>query len=116
MRRKAAQMNTGSIPWIQWRSEYVMMIKELESIICAADLTELLNYYISDELQMVLCDVEAPINYCPLTLIFSGTQDKLALTAAQGSSRSVALLTYCWLNSLFYCALYLLSYWFCSSN
>ncbi|KRZ86471.1 hypothetical protein T08_15140 [Trichinella sp. T8] len=87
-----------------------VLIAELESIICAADLTELLNYYISDELQMVLCDVEAPINDCPLTLIFSGTQDKLALTAAQGLSRSVALFTYCWLNSLFYCALYLLSY------
>ncbi|KRX42651.1 hypothetical protein T05_6825 [Trichinella murrelli] len=85
----------------------MQFIQELESIVCAADLTELLSYYISDELQMVLCDVEAPINDCPLTLIFSGTQDKLALTAAQGSSRSVALFTYCWLNSLFYCALLL---------
>ncbi|KRY45983.1 hypothetical protein T03_6629 [Trichinella britovi] len=74
-----------------------VLIAELESIVCAADLTELLNYYISDELQMVLCDVEAPINDCPLTLIFSGTQDKLALTAAQGSSRSVALFTYSFL-------------------
>ncbi|KRX78020.1 hypothetical protein T06_12222 [Trichinella sp. T6] len=67
-------------------------IAELESIICAADLTELLNYYISDELQMVLCDVEARIYDCPLTLISSEIHDMLALTAAQGSSRSVALL------------------------
>ncbi|KRY04675.1 hypothetical protein T03_5967, partial [Trichinella britovi] len=52
----------------------------LESIVCAADLTELLTYYISDELQMVLCDVEAPINDCPLTLISSESHDMLPLS------------------------------------
>ncbi|KRY45970.1 hypothetical protein T03_217 [Trichinella britovi] len=59
-----------------------VLIAELESIVCAADLTELLNYYISDELQMVLCDVEAPINDGPLTLISSESHDMLPLSLA----------------------------------
>ncbi|KRX59026.1 hypothetical protein T09_2151, partial [Trichinella sp. T9] len=109
-RHEALNASKGSPDEHCLHSLDTMAERELESIVCAADLTELLSYYISDELQMVLCDVEAPINDCPLTLIFSGTQDKLALTSAQGSSRLVALFTYCWLNSLFYCALYLLSY------
>ncbi|KRY45984.1 hypothetical protein T03_2512 [Trichinella britovi] len=60
----------------------MQFIQELESIVCAADLTELLNYYISDELQMVLCDVEAPINDGPLTLISSESHDMLPLSLA----------------------------------
>ncbi|KRZ11249.1 hypothetical protein T11_1034 [Trichinella zimbabwensis] len=38
---------------------------------------------IFDELQTVLCEVEARINDRPLTLVSSGAQDKLALTPVQ---------------------------------
>ncbi|XP_003367159.1 conserved hypothetical protein [Trichinella spiralis] len=41
-------------------------------------LEELLNYYIDDELQTLLCEVDAQITDCPLTVISCGTHDILA--------------------------------------
>ncbi|KRZ48734.1 hypothetical protein T02_6482 [Trichinella nativa] len=81
-RHEALNASKGS-PDEHWlHSLDTMAERELESIICAADLTELLNYYISDELQMVLCDVEAQIYDCPFTLISSETHDMLPLSLA----------------------------------
>ncbi|KRX22546.1 hypothetical protein T07_3826 [Trichinella nelsoni] len=115
LRLWAQQRNVAVTIWKHLRSEYVTMIKilhqtELDGSIRVVDITELLNYYIADELQTVLCEVDDRINDCPLTLISSGTQDKIGLILAQGWSRSVALFTYCSFTSLFYWAVNSLSY------
>ncbi|KRX28957.1 hypothetical protein T05_7206, partial [Trichinella murrelli] len=55
----------------------MQFFQELDGSIRAVDLTELLQYYIADKLQTVLCEVDDRMNDCPLTIIFSGSgQDR----------------------------------------